>query len=552
MRRGKLGRTLVTLSIAAGTLVPLITSTSAHATGGSYTGTDRAGDTINYAAHPQNTLRAKLDSPCGADYCHGDPTDTTSTDPLNKPAIKPLDITGYYMDAGLTRANYYTARMTVAGNILQNGDPLTALPKGFTGVDYTWYFTTDLQDTTQDVGDDCSPLEANQSVDRYSRIYATKYTTNGQTCPGALTPGDEDHHNASAGNVAVLEHNQVIEVPHYASDHWWMTLAVSIEAVNDGPGPNPGNHFCKAVSGVTPPQCLRSYVRWGVYEGYSGVTSLYRQDQNVGPAISGPTYLSASQVQIQVPYNPQFSGGVDDDLLVDDTQIFPTLLGASGHSVTSLVAEITGSVQVGTPTVGVNRVCPAGTSFTPEGPLPPAAGLPSNVSPDKDNKTCANYLTGLLTLQDWAPDNGVELRAYPRAWAYLPSASSTTCRYPIGQSWMAASGAPVALAAATAPEIPGQAVIGQSSSGDNGPVGLDATPYERPWSVELVNNTFPASGGAGSRSQIVAPQTVPGQPGLSAAHRSQSLVVGTNNKCNYTDWPFGIHTFQNSITFPMG
>lgn len=552
--RGKLARALAVFSVGAGSIVPLLGVTNAHAAGGtSGPLTDRTGDTVNYALHPQNTLRKGVNSLCGSDYCYGDPTDTSGSDPLRRPAIKPLDIKGYQLDAGLTRPGYFTATMEVDGNILRNGDPITSLPKGFTAVDYAWLFTTTTMDRLQDIGDDCSPLESNQSIDRYSRVYLQKWAARaGQFCPKAKNPGDEDKQLATLGNQAVLSHDQVMEVPHYKDDHWWLVIAVAIEIVNDGPGPNNG-HFCKAVQGVFPPQCLKSYVRWGIYEGISGVQQMARQDQNVGPPIFGPTYLSNSKVQVQVPYAPLTTGGVDDDLLIDDTAIFPTLMGSPVDRVTSLVAETTGSVQVGTPTAGVNRVCPVGSSFTPEGPLPKEVGLPSNVSPDPNNRTCANYLTGLLTLQDWAPDSGVELRVYPRSWSYTASAQSLTCRYPIGSNWQAALGLPVALGALPNGLVQGNVQIGPSNSGTAGPfLGLDPTPYESNWTLGLAVETFPASGGTGSRQQVVPNQQVNGVPQLSAAHGNYQTPLGKDTKCGYTDWPFGLHVFNNGVNFPMG
>lgn len=494
--------------------------------------TDATCDTIDFAKHPQNSFRPPIPY---SQYQYRCTTDLG--DPLQ-------DIRSWSFDAGSLRIGYLTASMTVGATLPQNADPITILPEGFNSISYSWYYQTNLQNVRQPSHTECFPAEANwHPTSTQDRIYLQKFTRTSSCKAASIGYKNNDPRQGT------FEANQIWNgtvkpadvdplsgswTPFPTADGWWLVLtsSVIIQPHNattfpckDGPDPDT----------LPDASCLKWQSTWGFYENYSGV-SVNRFDFNndaVNPNKFSLT-VAGSSLTLQVPYQPQFLSGPDDDLLIDDVNSYP--FGRPGAQVTGVVAQTSGVSLAGSPW----KICLGGDPMLPEGPIPGGGvpnplpvgpkfipGYPQDLQGADGGKSCAKGILGLLTVRDWAPDAGFQLRAFPRSPAYLPSTTSISCRYPAGQRPLAA-----ALVVQTVPAMPNE-------------IDATTTPYDRAWWVEVARER------ASGRDQIVAQSPsggVPAAPGGTTV----GLPTGKDQACNYTLVSTGIHYFAITPDFLMG
>lgn len=498
-------------------------------------------DTVDYLAHPQNSLRpggATPAYPYGNDYKY-------LCDPVQ-------DIRSFTFDAGQTTPGFITASMTLGAAAPYDGMPLTQIPEGFTTLSYSWYFQNDIQHLAQPQRVNMRPATYNDAgPSTQDRISLFRYSR-GQQCPAADV-GYKD----GVSSKGTLEANQIQSTtkptrpcdvdtnpadpvgndiiywpPQPAVDGWWLLMGVDFTIVKHNDKLNGRTITCANVGSQPAPSCLGGTMTWGIYEGSTGVsTNRYDFNNNSINPQQMTWSSSGNTITVKQPYTPKYILGTDDDLLLDDVSSYP--LAAPGAKITDVVPQTGGVVQAGSPW----RICDGGDPMNPDGPVPAIANpvgpgptgplgypLPNYIpghpqwSPEADGgKSCFKYLTGLITVRDWAPMAGFELRAIPRAPGYTASPSSLYCRYPL--TTRPTSPLPVALGATTLPPVPGGAAV-------------STDPYDQAWWIEVSRETSSGKTPVGPSVQA---------PGANVSQQVSTAPFGRDQACNYTYVTYGLH-----------
>lgn len=585
MRR-RYGRLLAVGSLVASVAFPLVMSPPVSA--GSEGGSDLQNGAIDTAFHPQNSFRPPT------------PYATYQRRNVTELGDKMFDMTAWDFQAGIPDGSggfhdRFKMSITVGSALPRPGDSPLLMPATFTEVQYAWYIQTTMQNSKQKVGVDCIPTQNfgegnatfqgplldsdpfgtgdpgnNQIPDRWTLMDFTAIAGSDECKKAALSDIDGDGRatrleneqvgKAESTNAAIAQLRNIYEVPHPAIDGWWMVFSVDLVTAADGAD----GLRCRVdpATGQRYPVCLRYVPNWGIYEGYSGFQSTlsgldsedggdnyYITDVDGNPAnglqsVGSPFTVTLSTdrktITMEAPYQPKILNGIDGDEIADDLQSWPTNLGAPGQDVTAVVAETAGVQTAGGP-----QAC---------GALDGGLNALDDLAGTGESDNCVgtgfdNVGLGLLTIRDWAPENGFELRQAPRQPGYLPNPDSPNaafCRYPIGHF-------PAAPAAVTIAPVPQAVSLGPDNSGGGdmgstisvsvpGQVGYDTTPFTRRWWIHSQSDQGPLTGLNPTRVEGVA---------LSGAPLHQPTGVGRDVACGYQRWTPGLHYNDVMTDFNM-